>query len=134
MIEFGFSTTDGRKTAVAACFVTDLSAVVALGLIFAPFTLKTSEAVLPAYLIGMTLADAVGKAHALIRRPRRLHQIIDQPQHSALVAAIASAATPTIVARAFFLPRLLLPEAGPQGAPVGRGKAAAPGYIAARNE
>jgi glutathione-regulated potassium-efflux system ancillary protein KefC len=122
MIETGFNTTDYGKTVLAACFVTDLGTVLALGLIFAPFTLKTlaflgvgvivfvmlpwlttrffrlygnrpseletkflllclfamgalaswadSEAVLPAYLIGMVLAGTVGKDHALIRRLR----------------------------------------------------------------
>jgi glutathione-regulated potassium-efflux system ancillary protein KefC len=124
MLEFGFNVTDYGKTILAACFVTDLGTVVALGLIFAPFTLKTlifvsagiavfiilpwltprffklyggrpseletkflllcllgmgalagwadSEAVLPAYLIGMVLAGTVGKDHALIRRLRTL--------------------------------------------------------------
>jgi Kef-type K+ transport system membrane component KefB len=124
MIEFGFNTTDYGKTVLAACFITDLGTVLALGFIFAPFTLKTlifavataaafvvlpwltprffrlyggrpseletkylllcllglgalagwadSEAVLPAYLIGMVLAGTVGKDHALIRRLRTL--------------------------------------------------------------
>src|SRR6202047_2584463 len=124
MLEFGFNRTEYGKTVLAACFVTDLGTVVALGLIFAPFTLKTlvflstgivvfvvlpwltprffrlygdrpseleakflllcllgmgalatwadSEAVLPAYLIGMVLAGTVGKNHALIRRLRTL--------------------------------------------------------------
>src|SRR5216684_4932369 len=124
MIEFGFNTTEYGKTVLAACFITDLGTVVALGLIFAPFTMKTmiflgvgavvfvslpwltprffrmyggrpseletkflllcllgmgalatwadSEAVLPAYLIGMVLAGTVGKDHALIRRLRTL--------------------------------------------------------------
>jgi glutathione-regulated potassium-efflux system ancillary protein KefC len=124
MLEFGFNTTQYGKTILAACFVTDLGTVVALGLIFAPFTMKTlvflgagvvvfivlpwvtprffrlygnrpseleakflllcllgmgalaswadSEAVLPAYLIGMVLAGTVGKDHALIRRLRTL--------------------------------------------------------------
>jgi Kef-type K+ transport system membrane component KefB len=124
MIEFGFNTTDYGKTVLAACFITDLGTVVALGLIFAPFTLKTllfvgalaaaalvlpwltprffrryggrpseleakyllmilfglgalaawadSEAVLPAYLLGMVLAGTVGKDHVLIRRLRTL--------------------------------------------------------------
>jgi glutathione-regulated potassium-efflux system ancillary protein KefC len=124
MIEFGFNATDYGKTVLAACFITDLGTVVALGLIFAPFTLKTvlfvgalalacvalpwitprffkryggrpseleakflllclfgfgalaawadSEAVLPAYLIGMVLAGTVGKDHALVRRLRTL--------------------------------------------------------------
>ncbi|WGR91831.1 cation:proton antiporter [Bradyrhizobium sp. ISRA435] len=124
MIEFGFNTTEYGKTVLAACFVTDLGTVVALGLIFSPFTMKTliflgagavvfgilpwatprffrlyggrpseletkflllclfgmgalaswadSEAVLPAYLIGMALAGTVGKDHALVRRLRTL--------------------------------------------------------------
>src|SRR3989475_1138174 len=41
MLEFGFNVTDYGKTVLAACFITDLGTVVALGLIFAPFTLKT---------------------------------------------------------------------------------------------
>ena len=122
MLEFGFNSTSYGKTVLAACFVTDLGTVVALGLIFAPFTSKTlvflavsvaamvvlpwltprffaryggrpseleakfllltlfglgalatwagSEAVLPAYLVGMVLAGTVGRDHALIRRLR----------------------------------------------------------------
>jgi Kef-type K+ transport system membrane component KefB len=124
MLEFGFNKTDYGKTVLAACFITDLATVVALGLLFAPFTFKTagfvgvlavaalalpwltprffkryggrpsemeakylllalfglgalagwadSEAVLPAYLIGMVLAGTVGKDHTLIRRLRTL--------------------------------------------------------------
>ena len=124
MIEFGFNVTDYGKTVLAACFITDLATVIGLGLLFAPFTLKTvgfvgvlvvaalvlpwltpiffkryggrpsemeakylllalfalgalagwadSEAVLPAYLIGMVLAGTVGKDHVLIRRLRTL--------------------------------------------------------------
>jgi Kef-type K+ transport system membrane component KefB len=124
MLEFGFNRTEYGKTVLAACFVTDLGTVVALGLIFAPFTFKTavflvvgiavfvilpwltprffklyggrpseletkflllcllgmgalagwadSEAVLPAYLIGMVLAGTVGKDHVLVRRLRTL--------------------------------------------------------------
>jgi len=124
MIEFGFNTTDYGKTVLAACFITDLGTVIALGLLFAPFTLKTvlfvaglgvaafalpwvtarffrrfggrpseieakfllvclfalgalatwadSEAVLPAYVLGMMLAGTVGRDHALVRRVRTL--------------------------------------------------------------
>jgi len=124
MIEFGFNVTDYGKTVLAACFITDLGTVIALGLLFAPFTFKTllfvgvlavaaialpwltprffrryggrpseleakfllfalfglgalaawadSEAVLPAYLIGMMLAGTVGKDHVLVRRLRTL--------------------------------------------------------------
>ncbi|HUI21434.1 MAG TPA: cation:proton antiporter [Methylocella sp.] len=122
MMQHGLNGTDYGKTLLGACFITDLATVVALGLIFAPFTLKTlvfviaglacffgipwltprlfkmfggrpseletkflllcllgmgalatwadSEAVLPAYIIGMVLARTVGKDHALIRRLR----------------------------------------------------------------
>ena len=245
MLEFGFNATDYGKTVLAACFITDLGTVVGLGLIFAPFTLKTllfvgamlvlafvlpwltprffkryggrpseleakylllclfgmgalatwadSEAVLPAYLMGMVLAGTVGKDHVLVRRLRTLtfglltpfyfiragafvsvpalfaapgaflvmllvkvaakvagvfpvtrmfgapfkegmyttllmstgltfgtisalfglsHEIIDQAQYSALVAAvIASAVIPTVIANAFFMPRHLLNDA-----------------------
>jgi glutathione-regulated potassium-efflux system ancillary protein KefC len=124
MVEFGFNATEYGKTLLAACFITDLGTVLALGFIFAPFTLKTlifavvglvvfvvlpwvtprlfrifgnrasefetkyllvclfglgalatwadSEAVLPAYLIGMVLAGSVGRDHALVRRLRTL--------------------------------------------------------------
>jgi glutathione-regulated potassium-efflux system ancillary protein KefC len=124
MLELGFNTTEYGKAILAACFVNDLGTVIALGLIFSPFTIKTlifvgvsgvvfsvlpfltprffrkyggrvseleakyilfflfalgglalwagSEAVLPAYLIGMVLAGTVGKDHALIRRLRTL--------------------------------------------------------------
>src|SRR5205823_11630443 len=124
MIEFGFNATDYGKTVLAACFITDLGTVIALGLIFAPFTLRTalfvgglgcaalalpwlaprffrrfggrpseletkflllflfglgalagwadSEAVLPAYVLGMMLAGTVGKDHLLVRRLRTL--------------------------------------------------------------
>jgi glutathione-regulated potassium-efflux system ancillary protein KefC len=245
MLEFGLNATSYGKTVLAACFITDLATVVALGLIFAPFTWRTlvflgagaaafvvlpwlvprffkryggrpseleakflmfalfglgalatwadSEAVLPAYLLGMVLAGTVGKDHALVRRLRTLtfglltpfyfiragslvslpalvaapaaflallltkmatkiagvypvtqaygsakgegmyttllmstgltfgtisalfglsHQLIDQTQYSALVAAvIGSAVVPTLIANAFFLPRHLLAEA-----------------------
>jgi Kef-type K+ transport system membrane component KefB len=243
MIEFGFNRTDYGKTVLAACFITDLGTVVALGLLFAPFTVKTlifvgafavvglavpwltprffrrygaraseleakylllflfglgalaswadSEAVLPAYVLGMLLAGTVGRDHALIRRLRTLcfglltpfyfiragsfvsvpvliaapaafvlmlvvkvltkiagvypvtrafraprkegmyttllmstgltfgtisalfglsHDVVDQAQYSALVAAvIASAVIPTLIANAWFLPRHHLP-------------------------
>ena len=124
MLEFGLNKTDYGKTVLAACFINDLVTVLALGLIFAPFTIKTliffgvsiaafvvlpwltprffkrygdrpseleakylllilfalgalaswadSEAVLPAYMIGMVLAGSVGKDHSLIRRLRTL--------------------------------------------------------------
>ena len=124
MLEFGLNVTDYGKTVLAACFITDLATVVALGLIFSPFTFRTlvfiggsvvafillpwitprffkkygnrpseleakflllclfgmgalaswadSEAVLPAYMIGMVLAGTVGKDHILIRRLRTL--------------------------------------------------------------
>lgn len=124
MLELGFNQTEFGKALLAACFINDLGTVIALGLIFSPFTLRTlifvaasiaafillpvvtpkffrryggrvseieakyllfvlfamgglavwagSEAVLPAYVIGMVLAGTVGKDHTLIRRLRTL--------------------------------------------------------------
>jgi glutathione-regulated potassium-efflux system ancillary protein KefC len=124
MLELGLNRTDFGKGILAACFVNDLGTVIALGLIFSPFTIRTlifvvvsvvvfailpfltpwfferyggrvseleakyilftlfamgglaawagSEAVLPAYIIGMVLAGTVGKDHVLIRRLRTL--------------------------------------------------------------
>jgi len=124
MLEFRLNQTVFGKTVLAACFITDLGTVLALGLIFSPFTFRTvifvvvslivciglpfftprffrryggrpseieakfllgmlfgmgalagwagSEAVLPAYVIGMVLAKAVGRDHQLIRRLRTL--------------------------------------------------------------
>jgi Kef-type K+ transport system membrane component KefB len=52
--------------------------------------------------------------------------IIDQGQYSALVAAvIASAVIPTVIANAFYLPRHLLPAAGPETKPTTDAQAAA---------
>jgi glutathione-regulated potassium-efflux system ancillary protein KefC len=124
MLELGLNKTDFGKAILAACFVNDLGTVIALGLIFSPFTMRTvifivvsavvfsilpfltprffkryggrvseleakyllfllfgmgglavwsgSEAVLPAYIIGMVLAGTVGKDHVLVRRLRTL--------------------------------------------------------------
>jgi len=124
MLELGFNKTEFGKAILASCFVNDLGTVIALGLIFSPFTFKTltfvlvcvgvftllpfltprffakyggrpseleakfllfflfamgglavwagSEAVLPAYMIGMVLAGTVGKDHSLVRRLRTL--------------------------------------------------------------
>ena len=124
MLELGFNQTTYGKTILAACFINDLGTVLALGMIFSPFTIRTliflalslvsfavlpfvtrwffrryggrvseletkyllfllfglggvavwsgSEAVLPAYIIGMVLAGSVGKDHLLIRRLRTL--------------------------------------------------------------
>jgi len=41
MLELGLNTTDYGKAVLAACFVNDLVTVIALGLIFSPFTLHT---------------------------------------------------------------------------------------------
>jgi Kef-type K+ transport system membrane component KefB len=124
MLELGFNVTEYGKSILAACFINDIGTVIALGLIFSPFTVKMlifivvsvavfaalpfitpwffrkyggrvseieakyllfilfamgglalwagSEAVLPAYMIGMVLAGTVGKDHSLIRRLRTL--------------------------------------------------------------
>ena len=41
MLELGFNVTEYGKAILAACFVNDLGTVIALGLIFAPFTWRT---------------------------------------------------------------------------------------------
>jgi glutathione-regulated potassium-efflux system ancillary protein KefC len=41
MLELGFNQTEFGKGILAACFINDLGTVIALGLIFAPFTLRT---------------------------------------------------------------------------------------------
>ncbi len=41
MLESGFNETEYGKGILGACFITDLGTVIALGLIFAPFTLRT---------------------------------------------------------------------------------------------
>ncbi len=41
MLELGLNTTPFGKTVLAACFINDLGTVLALGLIFSPFTVKT---------------------------------------------------------------------------------------------
>jgi len=56
MLEFGFNRTDYGKMVLAACFITDLGTVVGLGLIFAPFTVKT---------VGFVAGLAAGLAGAL---------------------------------------------------------------------
>jgi glutathione-regulated potassium-efflux system ancillary protein KefC len=124
MLETGFNRTEFGKGILGACFVNDLGTVIALGLLFAPFTYKTivfvavtaavvaalptvitrmtriyghhtaairtklvmvvllglgalafwsgSEAVLPAYIVGMILAGGAAQDHHWIRRLRTL--------------------------------------------------------------
>jgi len=159
MLEFGLNATDYGKKVLAACFITDLATVVALGLIFAPFTGRTviflgagvvvffvlpwvvprffkryggrpseleakfllacllgmgalaswadSEAVLPAYLIGMVLAGTVGKDHALVRRLRTLTFGLLTPFYFIRAGALVS--LPALVAAPLaFLAMLLM--------------------------
>jgi Kef-type K+ transport system membrane component KefB len=158
MLELGFNRTTYGKAILAACFINDLGTVVALGLIFSPFTIKTfiflgaglalllilpfatpwffsryggrvseletkyllfllfglgglaawsgSEAVLPAYLIGMVLAGTVGKDHFLIRRLRTLTFGLLTPFYfiraGSFVSVPALAAAPLALAALFF--------------------------------
>ena len=158
MLEFGLNATDYGKTVLAACFITDLATVVALGLIFAPFTERTliflgvgvivffvlpwivprffkrygnrpseleakfllacllgmgalatwadSEAVLPAYLIGMVLAGTVGKDHALVRRLRTLTFGLLTPFYFIRAGALVS--LPALIAAPLAFVALLL--------------------------
>ena len=124
MLETGFNKTEFGKGILGSCFINDLGTVIALGLLFAPFTYKTllfivgsvvtlaslpsttawltrhyahrtaairtkwimlilfglgalalwsgSEAVLPAYLVGMVLAGSAARDAHWIRRLRTL--------------------------------------------------------------
>jgi len=124
MLETGFNRTEFGKGILASCFVNDLGTIIALGLLFSPFTYKTvifivvllfsffilpqmtsrltkqyayktaairtkwivfllfalgalalwsgSEAVLPAYLVGMALASPISKDDQFVRRLRTL--------------------------------------------------------------
>jgi Kef-type K+ transport system membrane component KefB len=158
MLELGFNRTEYGKAILAACFINDVGTVIALGLIFSPFTVRTaiflaaclvvfaalpyvtpklfdrfggrvseletkfllfllfgmggvavwsgSEAVLPAYLIGMVLAGTVGKDHLLIRRLRTLTFGLLTPFYfiraGSLVSVPALIATPLVLVALFF--------------------------------
>ncbi len=158
MLELGFNTTEYGKAILAACFVNDLGTVIALGLIFSPFTIRTllfvvacvivfatlpvitprffrryggrvseleakfillalfgmgglatwagSEAVLPAYVIGMVLAGTVGKDHVLVRRLRTLTFGLLTPFYfiraGSLVSVPALVAAPGVFVALFF--------------------------------
>lgn len=153
MLELGFNTTDFGKAILASCFVNDLGTVIALGLIFSPFTIRTlifvvvsilvfavlpfvtswffrhyggrvseleakyllfllfgmgglaawsgSEAVLPAYIIGMVLAGTVGKDHELIRRLRTVTFGLLTPFY--FIRAGSFVSVPALVAAPFAL-------------------------------
>jgi glutathione-regulated potassium-efflux system ancillary protein KefC len=157
MLEFGLNRTDFGKGILAACFVNDLGTVIALGLIFAPFTMRTfifvgasvvvfaalpfvtpwffekyggrvseletkyilfllfgmgglaawagSEAVLPAYIIGMVLAGTVGKDHILVRRLRTLTFGLLTPFYFIRAGSLVS--VPALVAMPFAFLALL---------------------------
>ena len=152
MLEYGFNKTEFGKGVLGACFVNDLGTVIALGLIFAPFTYKTvifiavtimmifflgpmtdylikrfayktaairakwiifillamgvlalwsgSEPVLPAYVLGMVLAETMEKDGHFIRRLRTLTVGFLTPLYflraGALVSIPALVAAPVI--------------------------------------
>ena len=158
MLELGFNRTAYGKAILAACFINDLGTVIALGLIFSPFTVRTavflvasvavlvvlpsltrwffarhggrvseletkylllvlfglgglavwagSEAVLPAYLIGMVLAGSVGRDNLLIRRLRTLTFGLLTPFYfiraGSLVSVPALVAAPMVLIALFF--------------------------------
>jgi Kef-type K+ transport system membrane component KefB len=158
MLEYGFNKTDYGKVVLAACFINDLGTILALGFIFAPFTMRTfvfagvaiavfavlpwltprlfklygnrpseleakyllfilfglgalaawaeSEAVLPAYIVGMVLAGTVGKDHALIRRLRTLTLGLLTPFYFLRAGAFVS--IPALIAAPFAFIVLLL--------------------------
>ena len=158
MLELGFNRTSFGKGILAACFVNDLGTVIALGLIFSPFTIRTfifivtsvviflvlpfltpwffgryggrvseleakyillllfgmgglavwagSEAVLPAYIIGMILAGTVGRDHVLVRRLRTLTFGLLTPFYFIRAGSLVS--VPTLIAAPMVFVALLL--------------------------
>jgi Kef-type K+ transport system membrane component KefB len=142
MLETGFNKTEFGKGILGACFVNDLGTVIALGVMFAPFTWKTAvfaaacvsvigtlplltpwlirsygnrtaairtkwillvlfglgalalwsgnEAVLPAYLAGMVLAETIGRDHLYVRRLRTMTLGFLAPFYFIRAGAIAS--------------------------------------------
>jgi len=55
MLEFGLNKTNFGKAVLAACFINDLGTVIALGLIFSPFTVKTLIFVLVSVVVFIAL-------------------------------------------------------------------------------
>ncbi|MBI3107187.1 MAG: cation:proton antiporter [Candidatus Rokubacteria bacterium] len=55
MLELGFNVTEYGKVILAACFVNDVGTVIALGLIFAPFTMRTAVFVVASVLMFVVL-------------------------------------------------------------------------------
>jgi len=158
MLETGFNKTEFGKGILGACFINDLGTVIALGLIFAPFTHKTmifagvsvvvlglfpfvtsfltrvygnrtaairakwivlvlfglgalaywsgSEAVLPAYIAGILLAEFAAKEHHWVRRMRTLTVGFLTPFYflraGTLVALPALISAPVILLVLFF--------------------------------
>jgi Kef-type K+ transport system membrane component KefB len=162
LLELGLNKTEYGKAILAACFVNDLGTVLALGLIFSPFTLRTaifvgasvavfallpwltprffrrygnrpseleakylllllfgmgglavwagSEAVLPAYVIGMVLAGTVGKDHVLVRRLRTLTFGLLTPFYFLRAGSLVS--VPALVVAPLVVLTLLLAKMG----------------------
>jgi glutathione-regulated potassium-efflux system ancillary protein KefC len=157
MLELGLNRTTFGKAVLAACFINDLGTVLALGLIFAPFSWRTlvfivvgiavfavlpwltprffkryggrpseleakylllllfglgalaswadSEAVLPAYVVGMVLAGTVGKDHVLVARLRTVTFGLLTPFYfiraGSFVSVRALVAAPLVIAALF---------------------------------
>ena len=55
MLELGFNTTEYGKVILASCFINDLGTVIALGLIFAPFSLRTAVFVIVSVVVFVAL-------------------------------------------------------------------------------
>jgi Kef-type K+ transport system membrane component KefB len=151
MLETGLNKTDFGKGILGACFINDLGTVLALGLIFSPFTYRTiifigvsaatiaalpkitrfltkvygnrtaairtkwmlavlfglgalaywagTEAVLPAYVVGMVLAEFAAAEHQWIRRLRTLTTGFFTPFY--FIRAGSFVSVPTLLAAPF---------------------------------
>ena len=73
MLELGFNQTTYGQVILAACFINDLGTVLALGLIFSPFTKKTL--LLPAISLVSLLIFAFRDALALRTSRRRASEL-----------------------------------------------------------
>jgi glutathione-regulated potassium-efflux system ancillary protein KefC len=64
MLELGFNRTEFGKAILAACFINDLGTVIALGLIFSPFTIRTLVFVLVGLAVFLVLPYATPRFFA----------------------------------------------------------------------
>jgi hypothetical protein len=70
MLELGFNRTKYGKAILAACFINDLGTVIALGLIFSPFTIRTFIFLGASLVLFLILPFVTGLVLCQVRRAR----------------------------------------------------------------